>query len=442
MLGKHINKRLTAYYHGELSPEEYGRVAEHLLHCQRCRSEYEEIKLGAQLATRLAPAEAPASLWNELELMLDQEGRNADRRSAFELGSVPGFVPDTQRRQRQRRGMIEALIEDICEPCVLWASTMKPHHDARDLHFKRGKILVAALCTVLALLIGSVWVYLRWPQREVAHDVREVANNEPAWAVKRIEGSPKIGERQMGEQGRLAIGQWLVTDEASRAQISVGDIGEVRVEPNSRIGLVAARADEHRLAIPKGKLHAFIWAPPRQFYVDTPSAVAVDLGCTYTLEVSDDGQGLLQVTTGWVAFEWEGRESFVPAEAECVTRPRLGPGTPYFNDASREFRDSLAQFDTAQLGDPARASALEEILHRSRKKDAITLWHLLTRTNEAELGRVYDRLAKLIPPPKIVTRDGILLGDRAMIDAWWDELELGDTEWWRMWKGPIPSQSK
>jgi hypothetical protein len=384
MLGRHISKRLTAYCQGELSPEEYRRVSEHLLHCQRCRSEYEEIRLGAQLAARLAPAKAPASLWSELELMLN---------------------------------------------------AVDEHYAIRTPDFRRRKILIAALSSVLMLLTGSVWVYLRWPQREINQ-------NMPAWAVRRIEGSPKIGERQMGEQGRLAIGQWLVTDEASRAQISVGDIGEVRVEPNSRIGLVAARADEHRLAIPKGKLHAFIWAPPRQFYVDTPSAVAVDLGCTYTLEVNDDGQGLLQVTTGWVAFEWEGRESFVPAEAECVTRPRLGPGTPYFGDASREFRDALAQFDTAQPEDSARASALDMILMRSRKKDAITLWHLLTRTNEAELGRVYDRLAMLVPPPKRVTRAGIIRGERAMIDAWWDELELGDTEWWRMWKGPIPSHSK
>jgi Putative zinc-finger/FecR protein len=435
MLGKHISKRLTAYYHGELSPEEYRRVAEHLLHCQRCRGEYEEIKLGAQLAARLTHSEAPASLWDELELMLDREGSNADRRSIAELVEKAAFVPEAQRTQRRRRGIIEALIEALFYPVVLWASAINRPDDTRSLDFRRGKILVAALCSVLVVLIGSVWVYLRWPQREVAQII-------PAWAVKRIEGSPKIGERQMGEQGRLAIGQWLVTDEASRAQISVGDIGEVRVEPNSRIGLVAAHPDEHRLAIPKGKLHAFIWAPPRQFYVDTPSAVAVDLGCSYTLEVNDDGQGLLQVTTGWVAFEWGGRESFVPAEAECVTRPRLGPGTPYFGDASRELRDALAQFDTSLSGDSARASALDKILRRARKKDAITLWHLLTRTNEAELGRVYDRLARLVPPPKRVTREGVLRGERAMIDAWWDELELGDTEWWRMWKGPIPSHSK
>jgi Putative zinc-finger/FecR protein len=435
MLGNHISKRLSAYCHGELSPEECRRVAEHLLHCQRCRSEYEEIKLGAQLAAQLAHSEAPASLWNELELMLDQAERDADRRIATEFMEKTRFTAEPQRTLRQGEGITEALVKPLRYLRALRASAENEHFAIRNPDARRGNILFAALCSVLVLVIGLVWVYLRWPQREVTQD-------GPAWAVKRIEGSPKIGERQIGEQGRLAIGQWLVTDEASRAQISVGDIGEVRVEPNTRIGLVAARADEHRLAIPKGKLHAFIWAPPRQFYVDTPSAVAVDLGCTYTLEINDDGQGLLQVTTGWVAFEWEGRESFVPAEAECVTRPRLGPGTPYFGDARRELRDALAQFDTAQSGDSARAAALDMVLARARKKDAITLWHLLTRTNEAELGRVYDRLARLVPPPKNVSRAGVLRGDRAMIDAWWDELELGDTEWWRMWKGPIPSQSK
>ena len=24
------------------------------------------------------------------------------------------------------------------------------------------------------------------------------------------------------------------------------------------------------------------------------------------------------------------------------------------------------------------------------------------------------------------------------LDLWWDRLGLGGTEWWRMWKGPVP----
>ncbi|MBO0720139.1 MAG: zf-HC2 domain-containing protein [Blastocatellia bacterium] len=413
MFGRHIGKRLSAYLQNELEPEEYRRVAEHLLHCRQCRSEYENIKLGAALAAGLVPAEAPASLWNDLEVLLEQKEKKG-------LIAETGPTAEAQREQRKRGGQRRI-------PAEGWRGQRK-----------RRRILVSVLSSVMVLVIGAVWFYLRRPQTQ---EIDRNAYNLPSWTVKRLEGSPKIGEKLMTEQGRLAPGQWLVTDGTSRAQISVGDIGEVKVEPNSRIGLVAAHADEHRLAIPKGKMQAFIWAPPRQFYVDTPSAIAVDLGCSYTLEVNDEGQGLLQVIAGWVAFEWEGRETFVPAEAECLTRPGLGPGTPYFSDVSREFRDSLARFDTAQAGDPARGSALEEVLRRSRKKDAFTLWHLLTRANETEAGRVYDRLARLVPPPsKKVTRSGILRGDRAMIDAWWDELQLGDTDWWRMWKGPIPSK--
>jgi hypothetical protein len=253
-----------------------------------------------------------------------------------------------------------------------------------------------------------------------------------------LEGKPAIGRQKMGEKGQLAVGQWLVTDSASRAQISVGQIGEVKVEPNSRVRLVEARGDEHRLALTRGKMEAFIWAPPRQFFVDTPSAVAVDLGCSYTLEVNDDGQGLLHVTMGWVAFEWKGVESFVPTGATCVTRPGFGPGTPYFSDASTDFQTALARFDVAGTD----TTALDVVLSGARERDALTLWHLLARTREGERNRVYDRLAELIPPPPNVTREGVLNGDRAMLDAWWDKLGLGDTDWWRMWKGPLPAEAK
>src|SRR5262249_40923365 len=153
-------------------------------------------------------------------------------------------------------------------------------------------------------------------------------------------------------------------------------------------------------------------------------------------------KGLLSVIAGWVAFEWQGRETFVPALAECVTRPQLGPGTPYFNDASEEFQNALAIFDVSQKGSDARSSALQSVLAKSRKRDALTLWHLLARANGDDRLRVYDRLAELIPPPPQVTRDAVTRVDRAALDLWWEKLELGSAEWWRMWKGPVPSQTK
>lgn len=260
----------------------------------------------------------------------------------------------------------------------------------------------------------------------------------PAWEVRPLAGRPEVAGKRIGDGGRIAMGQRLVTDGESRAQISVGEIGQVEVDPGSRVRLVSAREKEHRLALERGKLKAFIWAPPGQFYVDTASAVAVDLGCAYTLEVSEDGRGLLEVTSGWVAFEWQGRESFVPAGARCVTRPRLGPGTPFYPDAAPEFQADLDLVDTRRAG----ASDLTRMLAAARERDALTLWHLLRRTQGNDRAEVYVRLAKLVPPPAAVNEAAVLRGDRTALDAWWNQLGLGDTSWWRYWKGPAPGADK
>lgn len=381
MFSNHVHKQLSAYLHGELSPEDARRAADHLRNCERCRAEFAEIEFGAQLAGQLQREQAPDDLWAELEQAI-----SFHRRSEGTAQRASGFT--------------------------WW-------------NLKLG--LAGAAAVIIAAL---TFVYLdRQP------DPSELGNR-PAWEVTRLDGRPVIGKRKIEEKGQLPLGEWLTTDDASRAQISVGQIGEVKIEPNSRVQLVEAQEDNHRLAMQRGKMEAFIWAPPRKFFVQTPSALAVDLGCSYTLEVAEDGTALLHVTMGWVAFEWQGRESFVPAEAKCVTRPALGPGTPYFADASAEFQTALAAFDT---GD---GSALETILISTRKRDALTLWHLLSRTEGEVRGKVFDRLAQLIPPPKKVTRTGVLGNDRTMFDLWWKELGLGDTEWWRMWKGDLPTQSR
>ena len=55
------------------------------------------------------------------------------------------------------------------------------------------------------------------------------------------------------------------------------------------------------------------------------------------------GASLLHVTSGWVALQLKDRESMVPAGAACATRPGIGPGTPYFEDASQTFRTALIE---------------------------------------------------------------------------------------------------
>ncbi len=255
------------------------------------------------------------------------------------------------------------------------------------------------------------------------------------WDLRWLEGvSPS--DSLLARHERLRPGEWVET-RGKRARLSVGEIGQVELEPATRLGLIDDGSRWHRLSLARGVIHATIWAPPGRFVVDTPSALAVDLGCRYTLAVEADGSGLLHVEAGWVGVEHGRLRSLVPAGAACRTRRGLGPGVPYYASATPALREALRVLD---LGPPeAQAAALERALAEARLRDALSLIHLLPRVGEAERGRVFDRLAELVPPPEGVTREGVVGGDSGMRDLWWAELGLGSAEFWRNWTSPWSS---
>ena len=358
MFNKHVIKMLSAYCNGELPAEESGRVGEHLLVCDTCRKEYDDIKLGVQLAARLPIVAAPSELWGEIDALLD-----APREAALQ-----------PKPARSWFGL----------PAFAFAAT-------------GAIVLVVGVAT-------AVWVLNYGPKA--------------TWKVERY----VVGSDNIVSISQLAAGSSLETDDKSRALLDVGQIGTVELEPNSRVRLIETQVTEHRLALDRGKIHAKIWAPPRLFFVNTPSAEAIDLGCAYTLEVDDAGRGFLHVTSGWVALVRGGYESFVPIGAMCETRPGIGPGTPYFDDASDLLREALAKFDFESGGQ----EALKVVLEESTDRDTFTLWHLLRRVDEAQRSQVLDRMIELVGLPKGVTREAVMRLDAKTLELWKEEL---DTVW-------------
>jgi ferric-dicitrate binding protein FerR (iron transport regulator) len=301
----------------------------------------------------------------------------------------------------------------------LAASGPKPQAPAEPRRRRWVPVLLAA-----AAIAAGAFVVLRRPPSEKPIEVRRVAPlvptvsepepSEPAFAVTRLAGAPRVGGAAIEGEGQLRVGEWLETDAASRARLEVATIGRIEVEEGTRLRLTATGPDQHRLDLDRGFISARVVAPPRVFVVGTPAATAVDLGCAYTLRVDDRGAGLLRVTWGWVALEEGTRTSFVPAGASCSTRPGQGPGTPAFDDASAALREALLRFDFEGGGEAEIRSALG----KARKRDALSVWHLLARVDEPLRRDVYRRLAALFPPPHGVTEAAALRLDPEALDAW------------------------
>ena len=407
MVTNHVAKLLSAYCHNELPEAEMQRVKIHLQSCTNCRQAYDQIKFGMSLAQQLTTTAAPDSLWFDVmkQNAAPAISKGFNWRMATAIASVLvlaflGWFGFSRLGQTQnpKQEIVNNLPKEKVE------ST--PNVIASPTHSEPGKKITS---------VPNAQQKTKFPTPKIA------SPSVASWEVASVSGAPSIGENKISGTEKIAVGEWLETDNSSRAKIKVADIGFVNIDPNSQVQLVKTQTSEHRIALKKGKLSAFIMAPPRLFVVDTPSATAVDLGCAYTLEVDEAGNSLLHVTSGWVSFVLRGRESFIPAGAMCATRKGEGIGTPYFANASEAFKSTLQKLDfsNGEIAD----TLVAKILTEARAEDALTLWHLLDQPKWQTGFReqIFDRLAVLTPPPSGVTRAGILSSNRKMLDRWWHE---------------------
>ncbi len=429
----HITEKLSAYLNHELPKEERQAIGEHLLLCADCRTEHDEIKLGVALANQLNRADAPKNLWNKIEKALDGKEKT-------QVSLPPQFFFFGSRRLIPAAalligfglfaviyfGLLKNTSQEIVqnEPTVQNANFVIPQTVSTPnevvLNQNTNSQLLPNIKIQSQDANRSVQTLPKVNPVQPKNSQSEtigVQNNAASWNVETISGTPKVGN--LLEKGKLSVGQFLETDANSRARVQVANIGNVEIAPNSRVQLVGTKSTEHRLSLERGVLQAKIFAPPRLFIVDTPSAVVVDLGCEYTLEVDAAGNSKLHVTSGFVALERGGRESIVPAGAMCLTKKGKGLGTPFSADASAEFQRAVQRFDFENGG----SESLQTIIKHSNIYDTLTLWHLLSRTQKAERKKVFDALVSFVKLPGGATCEGVLQLDKKMLDAWWTEIE-------------------
>ncbi|HEX8853565.1 MAG TPA: zf-HC2 domain-containing protein, partial [Pyrinomonadaceae bacterium] len=164
MFARHVGKDLSAYAHGELDARASERVSRHLDACARCRAEFETVKLGVRLAEELPLVSAPATLWDNLEAELSKASAH------------------TSRSGEARASQASSL-----------------SHAGRRFSLASAPARFAVAALLLAVLSGAAFLAYRRTTR-------------PAWEVARLEGSPVVASRKVGERGRLAVGEWLETD--------------------------------------------------------------------------------------------------------------------------------------------------------------------------------------------------------------------------------------
>lgn len=268
--------------------------------------------------------------------------------------------------------------------------------------------VIAGIITVIAL--GVILAFL-------------IFDHSPSTfgSVEKISGYPIIESRVLTDQGVIKIGEKLFTDSESTALLKFGAVGEIEIKPQSEIQITETKSSEYRLILSKGKILARTWVAPKLFSIETPSALITDLGCLYYLAVDEKAFTTIDVKSGWVKVENNNSKSLLPAGTRCYSEISKKPGTPFLNDASVLFKESLFKLDFENGG----KSELEKLLAEARREDLISLFHLLKYLDQESRSKIYDRISILFKIPQRITREGIISGDNDMMGRLWTELGLG-----------------
>jgi len=128
--------------------------------------------------------------------------------------------PDVQR--------LEALLGRLRTPS---AGAPAPRLPQPPIRWRTPRYLGPALAAAAAVIV-MIGVTLR--------TTRAVAS----WEVASLAGRPRVGSSALDGAGRIAVGQTLVTDAGSQARLTVGTIGQVTIDTNTRVRLVAAPRTE------------------------------------------------------------------------------------------------------------------------------------------------------------------------------------------------------
>lgn len=298
---------------------------------------------------------------------------------------------------------------------------------------KNAWILPAAGMVALFAIVG----FIGWPMRPWGPGTQRPPESDPGdgsasiggdpgvaittWQASHLTGAPVIGARMLSSPRPLATNDWLTTDAVSRARLVDDGVGTITVEPNSSVRVTRVLNGQHWFELAKGRIEATIHAPPKLFFVRTRSALAVDMGCAYTLETDELGNGELHVTLGWVELQRDGRTVRVPSGKKCVMIAGVGPGTPIDDAASQFMIAAVARFDD-RASQKSPSAALDDVLSSAGADDGVTLWHVLRQVDEPDRRRVVEKLASIVPPPGGISTDALLKLDPVALDQWWNDI--------------------
>lgn len=287
--------------------------------------------------------------------------------------------------------------------------------------FSKYKYVLSGIAAVLAL--AFIVFGVKNMNMKISNDRMSEQNTfglVSYWKVSNLQGNPLIGDVAMSGNDSIREGQFIQTNNVSRAELVVANIGRIIIEPNTKVYFVKGSDGNNRINVEYGTINADMNSNGKTFFVEMPSAVATDNGGKYTMTIDSLGDGYVFVKSGKVDVESPNRAAIVPAGNIVLTKKNIGVGTPFNENSSPKFRNALFSYDFGKCND----ACVTVLLNAAKISDAVTLVNLMPNVDKEYSDKVYSKLANFVPPPSNIHSDSIPFIDEKKLNEWIDKIQV------------------
>ncbi|MBS1492479.1 MAG: zf-HC2 domain-containing protein [Bacteroidetes bacterium] len=348
-----VQEYFDEFYSNELNPETKNLVQKHLDDCKECASEYSAFVLLKEKAKSLRkeilpPKQIFANIENEIKMKND-----------IKITPLSNNI----------------LTIDFHEDKKEVLKTQPAGFMGRNWYWFASAAVILLIVSISIAKFSSKSVY----------SVEEMSN----WKLVSLKGGAFVN----GVKSDVVnVGDWIQTDSVSSVILKIANVGDVSIEPNTKVRFIQSDNNISRIEVVYGTVNTST-SQADKFVLQSSNMKVQDKGGSYSFKVDDKGNGVIYVNNGIANVESGNKSSVVTDGKFCLYKPEYGVGIPFRKDSKPEFQNALFNYDFNNGGTPSVYYAIANAM----PEDYSSLLNLIPRVDDKTKYLVYNKLSKLAP---------------------------------------------
>jgi len=346
------------FYNNDLDYNTKDIVQNHLIECKDCASEYSAfILLKERTASLKKEITPPQQIFENIESGIKQ--RNIKMKNDIKITPLSNNI----------------LTIDFSEDKKEVSKTQPAGFMGRNWYWFASAAVILLIVSISIAKYSSKSVF----------SVEEMSN----WKLVSLKGGAFINGVK---SDKVNVGDWIQTDSVSSVILKIANVGDVSIEPNTKVRFIQSDDNVSRIEVLYGTVNTST-SQADKFVLQSSNMKVQDKGGSYSFKVDDKGNGVIYVNNGVANVESGNKSAVVTDGKFCLYKPEYGIGIPFRKDSKPEFQNALFQYDFNNGGTPSVYYAIANAM----PEDYSSLLNLIPRVDDQTKYLVLNKLNKFAP---------------------------------------------